>query len=271
MSEPGVREQDTAVRRRHLRRRTRVVVAAGAVVAAAGVTAALLATSDSPAPSALAVVTGALAKTSAESYSFSLDTTVRFAGRAVHSDVVSGTFDPGHELGTELLNTSGIQGPVRAQIRFIGKYVYTWISAGSGLGTIGKPWDKAPVPHAGTNEMPGGPYGFASDQPVSPAELSVVLRSAGTIRDGGPVSDPGWTGTKYTFTASLADGREPVSVTAYVDQQGRVRRLVTITTAGRRTTNRDLTFGDFSTPVSVTAPAVTQFKYTSTPYWGFYF
>jgi hypothetical protein len=56
-----------------------------------------------------------------------------------------------------------------------------------------------------------------------------------------------------------------------VDQQGRVRRLVTITTQGRVTTDRYLTFGDFDAPVAVTAPPVSHVKYTSTPYWGFLF
>jgi hypothetical protein len=66
-------------------------VAAGAVVAvaAAGATAALLAGSASD-PPPLAALTGALAKTSHESYSFSLDSTVKYAGREVHSVVVSG-------------------------------------------------------------------------------------------------------------------------------------------------------------------------------------
>jgi hypothetical protein len=40
-------------------------------------------------------------------------------------------------------------------------------------------------------------YYFVSDQPVRPAELSGVLRSAGTVRDQGPASGAGWTGTRY--------------------------------------------------------------------------
>jgi hypothetical protein len=120
--------------------------------------------------------------------------------------------------------------------------------------------------------MPGNDlYGFVTDRPVSPAELSGVLRSAGTVRDEGSASGPGWTGTRYAFTARFAGARESVSGTVYVDQQGRVRRLVTITTQGAVATDRDLTFGDFGSPVSATAPLASQVKSTSRPYWGFLF
>jgi hypothetical protein len=98
-----------------------------------------------------------------------------------------------------------------------------------------------------------------------------VLRSAGTVREAGSASGPGWTGTRYAFTARLPRARESLSATVYVDQQGRVRRLVTISTQGRLTTDRDLAFGDFGAPVPVTAPPASQVKYTSYPYWGFLF
>ena len=217
---------------------------------------------------------GALAQTSAESYSFSLDTKVQFAGQEINSDVVSGAFDLRHDLGLELLTTSSAGRPVRTQIRFVGKYVYTLVSPGSGLGTIGKPWDESPIPAAATGQTPeGDPYGFVSDRPVDPAELSVVLASAGTVLASGPDS----TGTKYAFTSRLS-GRESISGTVYVDQQGRVRRLVTITTEKTRraadkelTTDRDFTFGDFGAPVLVSAPPASKVKYTIMPYWGFYF
>jgi hypothetical protein len=59
---------------------------------------------------------------------------------------------------------------------------------------------------------------------------------------------------------------------AYVDMQGRVRRLMTTTTQkSGLTTYRDLTFGDFGAPVLATAPPASQVQYTSSPYWGFYF
>ncbi len=128
-----------------------------------------------------------------------------------------------------------------------------------------------PVPE--TDVLPAGDlYGFASDQPVSPAVLRVVLlRSLATARDAGPASGPGWTGTRYAFTARLST-QSSLSGTAYVDKQGRVRRLVTTTTQASGTTKlRDLTFGDYGAPGPVTAPPASQVQSTSTPYWGFYF
>lgn len=253
----------------------RVLAAAGAVVAivAAGVTAALLGGSGGEPPSALATLTTALAKTSQESYGFNLNSTVKFAGREMRSNVVSGAFDPRHELGTELLTAREARHSAAsqtAQIRFTGKYVYTWVSPRSGLGTMGKPWDKAPVP--GADVLPGSDlYGYVSDWPVSPGELLGLMRSAATARDSGTASGPGWTGTRYAFTARLSAGWS-LSGIADVDGQGRVRRLVTTTTQeSGLTTYRDLTFGDFGAPVPVTAPPASQVRYTGSPYWGFYF
>ena len=149
-------------------------------------------------------------------------------------------------------------------------------------GGFGKLWDETPVKAAAAGAMPPGDlYGFVSDQPVSPAALTVVLRAPGTaVRDAGPASGPGWSGTRYSFTARLDGGRESVTGTAYVDQRGRVRRLLTTTAeqgahaVGKTllTTDRDITFGDFGAPVPVTTPPVSQTKSTTgQPYWGFYF
>jgi DNA-binding CsgD family transcriptional regulator len=102
----------------------------------------------------------------------------------------------------------------------------------------------------------------------------------GILKSGVFVSGPGWSGTKYTFTTLIGGGREAVSGTAWVDQQGLVRRLLTVTTEkGLQTTDktllttdRDITFGDFGAPVRVAAPPASQTKDTSgQPYWGFYF
>jgi hypothetical protein len=271
----GVRHQGAAARQR--RRRLLGWMLVPTAVAAAGVTAVLLAACGSQppaapaAPAALAVVTGALARTSAQSYSFSLDSAVHLRGRQLHSDLVSGAFDPRRGLGTELLATRTQQRPVTAEIRFIARYVYTRVSPGSG--SLGRPWNKSPLPPATADGIPPGyeVYGFVTDLPVSPAELSGVLRSAGTVRKAGSASGPGWTGTRYAFIARFPRTAESLSATVYVDQQGRVRRLVTISTQGRLTTDRDLEFGDFGAPVPVTPPPATQVKYTSYPYWGFLF
>jgi hypothetical protein len=256
-----------------------VLVATSVLVtaaAAAGITAALAMAPATSSP--LSAVTSALTRTSAQSYTFSLDTTVRGPSKELNSDLVSGAYDPRQHLGTELLTTHAAGQTKRAQIRFIGAYLYTSVSPGSGFG---KPWDKSPLAAATAAGMPPGDlYGFVSDRMVSPSELIVVLRAAGTaVHDSGPVSGPGWTGIKYTFTASLYGGRESVGGTVCVDQQGRVRLITTTTEEGKQTTgtpflttDRDITFGDFGAPVRVTKPPVGQVTYTSgTPYWGFYF
>jgi hypothetical protein len=247
-----------------------VSAVAVAVVAGAGVTTALFAMSGSGVPSARTVVTDALTQTSAMSYSFSLDSTVQARGRTMSTSVVSGVFSPGHEFGAELATTSYEHRPVTARIRFIGKYVYTWVPSGSGLRTGGKPWNKAPVPPLGTSLKQGDDlYGFVSDQPVSATGLSGVMRYAHAVRDARLVSGQGWVGTEYTFTARLSGGS--VSGSVYVDRQGRARRLVTITIGEGVATRRNLTFGDFRAHETVTAPPASQTGYTSYPYWGFYF
>jgi hypothetical protein len=267
----SARERGTAARLRHRHPRRQLLAAAVATAAVAGGTTALLTASAGHPPTAFTTVTSALANTSADSYSFTLDSTVRFRGSVEHSDVVSGAYDPRHMLGTEILATRvSRRAPVRMQIRFTRGYVYTQVPPGSGFG---KPWNKSPVPSAAA-AMPGyDVYGFVSDQPVSPAGLSGVLRSGGTAREAGSASGPGWTGTRYALTARFPAAQESISGTVDIDQQGRVRRLVTITTQGthgRITTDRDLTFGNFGAPVPVTAPPASQVGYTSTPYLGFF-
>lgn len=277
---PGMREQVSADQHYpRPRDRMRVLAVASAVAAAAlaaGITA-VLPVAPPAAPSPLSAVTSALTRTSAQSYTFSLDTTVRTSKKELNSDLVSGAYDPGRHLGVELLTVRAAGQTMRAQVRFIGAYLYTSVFPGSGFG---KPWDKSPLAAATAAGMPPGDlYSFASDQTVSPAELTVVLRSAGaTVHDFGPVSGPGWTGIRYTFTASL-HGRESVNGTVYVDRQGRVRLMMTTTEEGKLatgktllTTDRAITFGDFGAHVRVTMPPADQVEYTSgTPYWGFYF
>jgi hypothetical protein len=250
-----------------MRRRTWVLVLAGAVVAAGGATAGLLAATGDGSPSPLATVDGALATSSAQSYSFTLDSTVRFKGKVTNSDVVSGVIDPGGELGTERLAVVVGRHPRVVPIRFVAGYVYTQVPSGSGFG---KPWDKA----AASTDMNGSPgtYGFISDQPVSPGELSGLLQpGAAAVRLAGAASGSGWSGRRYTFAASLADDQGSVSGSVYVDGQGRVRRVVTVASQGGITTDRDLTFADYGAPMQLAAPPAGQVESTSEPYLGFYF
>jgi hypothetical protein len=243
---------------------------AGTAIAAAGTTAAVvLLTAGNPTPTAASAVTSALTKTSAESYGYSVETTVRWNGRDINYDVVSGVVAPRHELGTESLTTSS--GKAEAQIRYVGDYVYTRVSSGVKLPAKGKSWDKAPAPAPAAIVNPNGPYGFASDQPVSPAALSQVLRSASTVRAVGRASGPGWAGTAYRFASILPGGRQSVTGTIDIDREGQVRRLVTVTTDHKISTVRNLTFSEFGTPVRTAPPLAAQTMDTSTPYREFYF
>lgn len=279
---PGLMQSDaalregTSIRRRHGRLRLRIYVALGMVVAlTVGVVAMLLTGWLSGPPTAFSALASALGKTAGESYSFSLTSTVTYAGQKMSSDAVSGAFDPKHDLGTEFLAENIAQSSEhtqRAQIRFIGNYVYTQVSPDSGSGNPGKPWNSAPVPPAETDVFAGGtPYGFATDQPLSPNALLVAIRSTATVLDSGPASGPGYSGERYTFT-SRPSSQWSINGTAYVDKQGQVRRLITITAQENGlTTLRDITFSRLGATVAVTAPPIDQVWYTNKAYWGFYF
>ena len=279
----GVREQ-AAARHRH-RRRMRILVPASAVAVAGVVAAAatLLGTSVTNPPPALAAVTSAMAKTSAQSYRFTMTGSLTHPSTGLTQHfALTGAIDPQHQRGTELVTGGPLLGTrdyVTEHLRFIGKNVYTWVSPVSVLGSVGKPWDEAPIPAPDTRASPGSELrGNTFEQPISPAELLGVLRSAAAVRYVGPASGPGWTGSKYAFTAHPA-GSPAVTVagTVDVDQQGWVRSLDTITTWRTRFLNpgpretEDLTFRDFGGPVQVTAPPASKVKQTSTPYWEFGF
>jgi hypothetical protein len=280
---PGTLKQHGVVRRRPRHHQMRVLAAAvtvAALIAAAGVALLLRARPAEPAPaSPLDALSTALARTAADSYSFSLDTTVRVGGKNRTSEAVSGVVSPGRHLGMEQLVARSAGRTTLAQVRFAGAELYTLVPSGSGFA---KPWDESPAAAVSSAMPPGDLYGFASDRPVSPEALAVVLGAAGaTVHGGGTASGPGWTGTRYTFVAHLYDGLETVTGTMDVDKHGHVRRLITVTTekgtapTGKPqslTTDRDITFADFGVPVPVTAPPLGQVKYTGgEPYWGLYF
>jgi hypothetical protein len=89
------------------------------------------------------------------------------------------------------------------------------------------------------------------------------------VHAAGPAAGPGWTGTKYTFTITPSRGPGPAyRGTVYVDSTGLVRQLVTEVVLNVRsaTSHRRfqatfidaMTFGDFRSPVRVTAPPARQ-------------
>ena len=257
------------VRRRiSRRRRVRTLVPAGAVVALGGAIALALtlAATVASAPSAFAAVTAAAAKTSAES--FSVTSTLTQVTSPTSDDNgpplrMTGVFDPARGLAEEE-TMNGL-----FHIRIVGGHIYVEL-AGPGFAYRrdrlyqGKLWIKGLLPRE-----PDPSFdlirGFSGDEPIDPGALLGTLKSAASVQAEGPASGPGWAGTKYAFTERLkyAFPGETVSGTVYVDDQGRVRRMVTndtwpTGTKGTATNTYDLAFGNFGVRVSVTPPPASQ-------------
>jgi hypothetical protein len=262
------------VRRRiSQRRRVRTLVPAGAAVALGGAVALALtlAATVASAPSALAAVTAAAAKTSAMSFSVTsaltqvASTQVASPGSADDPPPfrMNGVFDPARGLGEEETRDGMFQ------VRIVGGYVYVELAGPEMLYrrerlSDGKLWIKGLLPpeRGSTLDLLRG---FNGDEPIDPSALLGTLTSDASVQAEGPASGPGWAGTKYVFTERLkyAYRGETVSGAVYVDNQGRVRRMVTNDTwpAGTKITvtdTYDVTFGNFGVPVSVTPPPASQ-------------
>jgi hypothetical protein len=251
-----------ARRRRTSRRRVRTLVPAGAVAALGGAAAlaVTLTATVAGAPSALAAVTAAAAKTSADS--FRVTESISQGHEKPARPQVTGVFDPSHGLGEEIVDG-------RTQVRFVGGHMYAKFR---GQQPPGKTWMEGEIPPPLPSAVagPSAAVGFTGNEPIDPGALLGLLKSVGSVQAEGPASGPGWTGTKYAFTSPHQPGSDIVteSGTVYVDNQGRVRRLMTTVrwrlpfpsthTARDFTTVYDLTFGGFGVPVSVTAPPASQ-------------
>lgn len=256
----------TSARRRA---RARVLVPAGAAatlaLAGAVALAVTLTATVASAPSAFAAVTAAAAKTSAQTFQVTMDIAtnpppVPGSGR-VQSARVTGEFDQSRGVGEET-----VSGPWKFQVRYVGPNTYLDTYPGSkqvifSANQASKPWAEFPPEPALTGnalEVTGNSPGGTTADPIT---LLRLLKSAGTVTDEGPASGSGWTGTRYGFTVT---GKEQTTVGYLdVDRQGRVRRLVADLTAGAGAkkwvmATEDVTFSDFGTPVSVTAPPASQ-------------
>jgi hypothetical protein len=262
-------------RRATRRRRVHTLVPAGAVAALGGATAlaVTLTASVAGAPSALAAVTAAAAKTSAQSFLFtSTVTQVNTLGSDDNGAPVriTGVFDLGRGLGEEETMDAMLR------IRIVTGRIYIEL-AGSKFAfarerlSHGKPWIASllPPPFAPGTSL-DITQGVNGDEPTDPGALLGLLKSAASVRAAGPASGPGWAGTKYAFTEpSLKGAAVPMTVsgTVYVDNQGRVRQLVTTQTRpiwstlgvkGSATDTWDVTFAEFGARVSVTPPPASQ-------------
>jgi hypothetical protein len=250
------------VRRRTSRRRARALVPAGAVAALGGAAAlgVTLTATVAGAPSALAAVTAAAAKTSADS--FRVTESISQGEEKPVPPQVTGVFDLRHGLGEEIVDG-------RTQVRFVGGHMYAKFP---GQQPPGKTWLEGRVPPPLPAAIAGqaAAAGFTGNEPIDPGALLGLLKSAGSVRAEGQASGPGWTGTKYAFTSPHQPGGRIVteSGTVYVDNQGRVRRLMTTIrwrlsfpsthTTRDFTTVYDVTFGGFGVRVAVTAPPASQ-------------
>ena len=257
------------------RSRKRVVrVRAAAAAGAAGIVAAVAAITLSvvPAPSAFAQVTHAAARTAAASYQVRLSQEIVQIGglRSTPWSTAYGELDPEHGAGEQRDNLGD-------QIRYAGGSTYVFLTdelrAAYRLG--GEPipawasWERLP----GNPLRPGGSVkpaeigllsvfpGFLGE--VDPQDLLTLLQSATGVREVGPASGPGWTGSAYSFTvATRLNGplHTPVGLsgTVDVDQQGRVRQLNARDSFSRTVSQVEVTFGDFGLPVSVSPPPASQ-------------
>jgi DNA-directed RNA polymerase specialized sigma24 family protein len=240
------------------------LVRSGAVAALGGAAAlgVTLTATVADAPSALAAVTAAAAKTSAQSFAVTQVFSSASEDGKQLSWLSTGVFDPRHRLGKEIVG--GVQ------IRFVGGTMYSEVGASSPL-SHGKPWVESPTPplqSTGTAAATGWiTQGFSLNQPVDPSALLGLLKSAASVQAEGAASGPGWTGTKYAITAEPPKGATiggTTTGTVYVDNQGRVRRLVTTLTwqlpgsSTRQHLTTDVTLGGFGVRVSVAPPPASQ-------------
>lgn len=176
---------------------------------------------------------------------------------------ITGVSDPSHTLGEEIAGG-------KIQVRFVGGNMYSRVGTGSPL-SPGKPWVKSLTPPMQSTGTAAAALwitqGFSLDQPIDPSALLGLLTSAASVRAEGPASGPGWTGTRYAITAEPPKGATTggtTNGTVYVDNQGRVRRMVTTLTwqdpgsSSQQHVTSDVTLGGFGVRVSVTAPPASQ-------------
>jgi hypothetical protein len=245
--------------------RVRAAVAAGAAAAVA--TGAAITLSAVQAPSALAQVTRAAARTAAASYRIrATEHIVKIGGlRSQPWATASGAFDPVKGVGVQRDNLGGL-------IRYAHGYTYVFVteSLRGGPPGAGIPippwasWERLPArlqPGVGVTPprlaMLGGFPALLAQ--ADPQDLLALLRSATHVQKVGPASGPGWTGTAYRFSAATTltgpmHTRVSISGTVDVDRQGRVRRLDVLETFGRTVRKIEITFGGFGLPVAVAPP-----------------
>ena len=156
--------------------------------------------------------------------------TAQSGGGHIVDMATKGAFNPARHAGAETLPVNP-EIPAITAIRYIGGYAYLYfpVPEPGPLGTNGLHWLKA------TADAPSG--NFVDNLPtdaveglVTPAHLLAELRSLTTLHLAGRAHGPGWTGTRYTFTANDVElDSVPQAVihgSVTVDRHGRVRQLL---------------------------------------------
>ena len=125
-----------------------------------------------------------------------------------------------------------------------------------------------PIPHGkhGTripSRMPPRSAPIEGFTTATPQQMLAEIKKAAKVTVAGPVSGPGWTGTRYAFSKTTPAAKEQtLRGTVDVDKQGRARALVlTIGLTERYQVTgetRFLTFSDFGAPVTVIPPPADQ-------------
>ena len=238
-----------------------VALGAGLALTATGAQSALAATAAPPSPAT-------------QSYQVRMVTTETFTAHAGGGTIVDmdnrGGFNPAQQTGAVTLPVNP-ELPATTAIRYVGgnAYLFFPVPEPGPLGTNGMHWLQA---------INAAPFGsFVDNLPldavqglVTPAQLLGQLQSLTTLQPAGPASGPGWTGTRYTFTASDIEldsvPQAVINGSVTVDQFGRVRQLLLPATApdsyaagtGIQALTINLTFSGFGEPVNVQAPPATQ-------------
>jgi hypothetical protein len=235
-------------RDRARRRRARAVLAAAVVVAAAS--AAAVALTIGSAPPARAALISALTRTLAQSYHLTQTTRsyyISSGGQITNRSQLVCTIqaDPVRQLEASSC-ANGLA------FRQVGRYVYLHFTALAG--DPGKHWQRFPAGSVGG--LPGAD-GLIN---ATPQQMLSQIKEANKVTVIGPVSGPGWTGTRYAFASRQATLLR-LSGTVDVDQQGQARALVLTMRSGtiyHLVMTQVLTFSDFGTPVTVTPPPADQ-------------
>jgi hypothetical protein len=253
------------VRRRPLGRR--VLVPSLATLATAGVVAALALagpamTGAPPArASARELVAAAVARTAQDGYRVRV-TSTKSTPAGISSGTVEGAFDPARGTGVLDLGEG-------LEVRYVGGIVYRELPAEQAT-REGMPegirWIASPQGRPeGISELAD----FGDRALRDPRRLLDRMRSAGDVREQGPVAGDGWSGVRYVFV--LTDRHWRVTGSVDVDGDGRVRRLELTSRATDRanglfgTVRGTLEFWEFGPQKPVTAPPAAQVERLPTP------